>query len=85
MKARGVADEGVMVKLLSQYSERLLEMLDEKFAATLAKHNGSGDVTPGGEGGSGVPSPLLTVSPVQPSPIRKNSGGDYLTIKEADE
>ncbi|RDI82251.1 hypothetical protein Vi05172_g7952 [Venturia inaequalis] len=37
MKARGAADETVMVKMLSQYSERLLEMLDEKFAATIAK------------------------------------------------
>ena len=33
MKSRGQAEETVMVKLLSQYSERLLEMLDEKFAA----------------------------------------------------
>jgi WD40 repeat protein len=37
MKARGDVNETVMAKLLSQYSERLLEMLDEKFAATLAK------------------------------------------------
>lgn len=56
MKARGAADETVMVKMLSQYSERLLEMLDEKFAATIAKqarlngtnyHNAnSGEVEP---------------------------------------
>lgn len=39
MKARGAADETVMVKMLSQYSERLVEMLDEKFAATIAKQS----------------------------------------------
>lgn len=37
MKAKGVVDETAMVKLLAQYSERLLEMLDDKFAVTLAK------------------------------------------------
>ena len=47
MKARGVAEETVMVKLLSQYSERLLEMLDEKFASTLARQiSGNGALTP---------------------------------------
>lgn len=47
MKARGVAEETVMVKLLSQYSERLLEMLDEKFASTLARQiSGGGALTP---------------------------------------
>jgi hypothetical protein len=47
MKARGVAEETVMIKLLSQYSERLLEMLDEKFASTLAKQiSGNGALTP---------------------------------------
>lgn len=53
MKARGVAEETVMVKLLSQYSERLLEMLDEKFAATLAKQisGTSGTLTPPESGG----------------------------------
>lgn len=53
MKARGTVEETVMVKVLSQYSERLLEMLDEKFAATLAKQiNGtSGMMTPPDSGG----------------------------------
>jgi len=32
-KSRGVLEESMMVKLLNQYSERLMEMLDSKFAA----------------------------------------------------
>ena len=38
MKSRGVLEESMMVKLLNQYSERLMEMLDTKFAAR--KENG---------------------------------------------
>ena len=37
-KSRGVLEESMMVKLLNQYSERLMEMLDTKFAAR--KENG---------------------------------------------
>lgn len=33
LKNKGKAEEQAMVQLLSQYSERLMEMLDEKFAA----------------------------------------------------
>ncbi|KAF2404895.1 WD40 repeat-like protein [Trichodelitschia bisporula] len=39
MKSRNAVEENAMVKLLSQYSERLLEMLDEKFSASLAKQS----------------------------------------------
>jgi WD domain, G-beta repeat len=49
MKSRGHEQETVMVKLLSQYSERLLEMLDEKFAATHIKR---AKVDSAGEGSS---------------------------------
>jgi WD40 repeat protein len=62
MKARGVAEETVMVKLLSQYSERLLEMLDEKFAATLAKQiSGNGTLTPPDSGGGGGAEDAMTL------------------------
>lgn len=88
MKARGVADETVMVKMLSQYSERLLEMLDEKFAATIAKQaqlnglnnnnyngNNSGEMersSPGGE--------MVEISPGV-SPVKE----DHPTIHEEGE
>jgi len=41
IKSKGV-DEAVMVKLLDQYSERMLEVLDQKIEASIAaKKNGS--------------------------------------------
>jgi WD40 repeat protein len=60
MKARGAADETVMVKLLSQYSERLLEMLDEKFAATLAKGLNGVSEEGGIVNGNGGTSPITS-------------------------
>jgi len=37
-------DEAVMVKLLDQYSERMLEMLDQKIEASIAaKKNGASE------------------------------------------
>jgi hypothetical protein len=44
MKAKGAVDESIMVKLLSQYSERLIEMLDERFKGVVvspSKENSS--------------------------------------------
>jgi hypothetical protein len=42
VKAKGAVDENVMVKLLSQYSERLIEMLDERFkVSTISSREGS--------------------------------------------
>lgn len=41
MKSRGVLEESTMVKLLNQYSERLMEMLDNKFASRNGRENGS--------------------------------------------
>jgi hypothetical protein len=35
-KAKSGVDESMMVKLLDQYSERLVNMLDEKIAASVA-------------------------------------------------
>ncbi|KIW01096.1 uncharacterized protein PV09_07383 [Verruconis gallopava] len=71
MKARGVAEETVMVKLLSQYSERLLEMLDEKFAATLARQvstgNNGGTLTPPDSGGCGEDAMTLVNDERHPS------------------
>jgi WD domain, G-beta repeat len=88
MKARGVADETVMVKMLSQYSERLLEMLDEKFAATIAKqaqlngsnsNNNSGETTPLSAGGG-----IGEMSPGT-SPTKGSISGDHPTIHEEGE
>jgi hypothetical protein len=45
MKSRGVLEESTMVKLLNQYSERLMEMLDTKFAARGPKEDGREDST----------------------------------------
>lgn len=41
LKNKGKAEEQAMVQLLSQYSERLMEMLDEKFAAASCGASGS--------------------------------------------
>ncbi|KAF2431967.1 WD40 repeat-like protein [Tothia fuscella] len=74
MKAKGAADETVMVKLLSQYSERLLEMLDEKFAATLAKginSHASPGASPGGSANT--------------TPERRNNSICELKIHETEE
>jgi len=86
MKARGVADETVMVKMLSQYSERLLEMLDEKFAATIAKQaqlNGSnsnnGETEPFSAGGG-----MEEMSPGT-SPTKGSISEDHPTIHEEGE
>jgi WD40 repeat protein len=71
MKARGVVDETAMVKLLSQYSERLLEMLDEKFAATLAKqlNLNTGNSEDSESAGSGR---------TNSTPERRSSAGDEI-------
>lgn len=48
-------DENAMVKLLDQYSERLVEMLDEKISASLAKQGKTvqdGDTSGGAEDGA---------------------------------
>jgi WD40 repeat protein len=78
MKARGAADETVMVKLLSQYSERLLEMLDEKFAATLAKqlnHN---------RANSEDSESTAATSTADSSPGRRNSEANAKIVEEAE-
>jgi WD40 repeat protein len=55
IKAKGAVDENVMVKVLSQYSERLIEMLDEKFKGVLTLKEGQRDLDGSitGSGGSG--------------------------------
>lgn len=59
VKSKGM-DETVMVKLLDQYSERLVQMLDEKIAASVAqqvRHNSEGGVSgQSGAGGAGASS-----------------------------
>jgi hypothetical protein len=71
MKARGVVDETAMVNLLSQYSERLLEMLDEKFAATLAKQLNL-------KGGNNEDSDSSGSGPRDTTPDRRSSAGDEI-------
>ncbi|EAT84782.2 hypothetical protein SNOG_07316 [Parastagonospora nodorum SN15] len=58
-------DETVMVKLLDQYSERLVNMLDEKIAASVAQRVRENSVISEG-----------TESPVAQSPRRERDGSD---------
>jgi hypothetical protein len=90
MKARGAADETVMVKMLSQYSERLLEMLDEKFAATIAKQaqlngsNGNGNGNSGETKRLSVGGEIEEMSPGT-SPVKGSVSEDHPTIHEEGE
>lgn len=91
MKARGAADETVMVKMLSQYSERLLEMLDEKFAATIAKqaqlnglHNNNNSSSSVEMEPTSTPGEIEDLSPGT-SPIKGSSSEDHPTIHEEGE
>jgi WD40 repeat protein len=54
IKAKGKVDEGIMVKLLSQYSERLIEMLDERFKGLNTSTN-SGSSAGEEDAGAGTP------------------------------
>jgi WD40 repeat protein len=49
IKSKGVVEESVMVKILNQYSERLMEMLDEKFKEISTTGSGKSD-SPSGSG-----------------------------------
>jgi hypothetical protein len=53
-------DETVMVKLLDQYSERLVNMLDEKIAASVAQKVRESSIT---NFSDGADSPLLARAP----------------------
>jgi hypothetical protein len=46
LKNKEAVEENVMVKLLNQYSERLMEMLDERFKGAVVNGNANKSETP---------------------------------------
>lgn len=79
-------DETVMVKLLDQYSERLVSMLDEKIAASVAQRVRENSVSNISEG---TESPVLAESPKHidqdPSPRRERQDSEITMSPIEDE